>query len=60
MTNVLVVKAHPLNSQQSRTLTVLEAFLETYRQQHATANIEINDLYQSQFPEIDADVLGAW
>lgn len=60
MTNVLVIKAHPLNSQQSRTLTVLEAFLETYRQQHATANIEINDLYQSQFPEIDADVLGAW
>ena len=60
MTNVLVIKAHPLNSNFSRTLKVLDAFLSSYHDTHPTDNVTVKDLYQRNFPEIDAEMMCAW
>lgn len=59
MTKVLVVIARP-NSPKSRTLKVLNAFLDEYVKTHPDDVIEKLDLYQGDFPEIDGDVLSAW
>lgn len=59
MANVLVVIARP-KSPKSRTLKVLNAFLDEYVKTHQHDEITTLDLYESHFPEIDGDLLAAW
>lgn len=61
MSNVLVIKAHPLSSDSSRSIQILKAFLTTYQEKHPTDSIKVLDLYdQDGVPEIDKDILTAW
>lgn len=53
MSKVLVVKAHPLATEQSRTLTILAQFMQVYQKQNPADEISLLDLYQSDLPEID-------
>lgn len=60
MSNVLVVKAHPLTKKESRTLRVLDSFLTSYKESHPEDNVEIIDVYEDDIPEIDKDILTGW
>lgn len=60
MTKLLVVKAHPLTKSESRSLMALDAFLESYREEHPTDEIEVLDVYHDFVPEIDAELLTGW
>ncbi len=60
MSNVLVIKAHPLTKNESRTLTVLDAFLTSYEESHPNDTVEVLDVYENHIPEIDKDILTGW
>lgn len=60
MANVLVIKAHPLTKDGSRTLTVLDAFLSSYEESHPHDTVEVLDVYEDDVPEIDKDILTGW
>ncbi|KRM24184.1 NAD(P)H-dependent oxidoreductase [Latilactobacillus graminis] len=60
MSKVLVVKAHPLTAEHSRTITVLNQFMQVYQANHPADEISWLDLYQADIPEIDQDLLCAW
>ncbi|MCH4009410.1 FMN-dependent NADH-azoreductase [Companilactobacillus sp.] len=59
MKKVLVVKAHPENS-ESRTLKVLNQFLKDYEDKNPEDVIQIDDLYDEDFPELGPDQFEAW
>ncbi|MCI1642390.1 MAG: NAD(P)H-dependent oxidoreductase [Actinomyces sp.] len=60
MARVLVVRAHPLNAQASRTMRLADGFVRAYRA--ANPDDEISDLrlYNVAVPEIDLDLLNGW
>lgn len=60
MSKVVVIKGHPLDATASKTMAVLEQFLETYRQENPNDVVEILDVYADDVPEIDKEVLQAW
>lgn len=60
MANVLVVNAHPLAAEDSQTVTVLEAFLNEHEATHPEDVITMLDLYYTDIPEIDGELLSAW
>jgi FMN-dependent NADH-azoreductase len=61
MTKLLVVKAHPLTKEESRSILALETFLDAYRETNPNDEIELLDLYQDNaIPEIDAELLSGW
>lgn len=60
MVKVLVVRAHPFDSSVSRSMKVLDAFLEEYKKTNPDDSIEELNLYQVALPEIDRDLLTAW
>ncbi|AQP54451.1 FMN-dependent NADH-azoreductase [Vagococcus penaei] len=60
MSNLLVVKAHPLSSAESKSLMALEAFIDSYRTENPTDTITVLDLYDEFIPEIDRDMLLGW
>lgn len=60
MSKVLVVKAHPFNEDKSSTITVLNAFMNAYQAAHTDDEIEVIDLYNTEIPEVDGDLLNAW
>lgn len=60
MTKVLVINAHPLTSKESRTVKILEVFLDEYKKKHRQDEIIRVDLFKEGIPEIDADMLHAW
>lgn len=60
MSKVLVVKAHPLATEQSRTLMILAQFIQAYQKQNPADEISWLDLYQSDLPEIDQELMTAW
>lgn len=59
MAKVLVIKAHPLTAAESRSVKVMETFLDKYREINPTDEIELLDLYQADVPEIDGDIADA-
>lgn len=59
MAKVLVVIARP-ESPKSRTLKVLNAFMDEYVKVHPNDVIEKLDLYKVDFQEIDGDIFSAW
>lgn len=57
---LLVARAHPLDSTQSRSMQMADAFVEGFRQTHPDALVEDINLYSAAVPEIDLDLLSAW
>lgn len=57
--NVLVVRAHPLQAPQSRSMLLTDAFLESYLSNRAAKVTDLR-LYEVAVPEIDLDMLTAW
>lgn len=60
MSNLLIIKAHPLNKEHSRSIKTLETFVESYQTQHPEDNIKEINVYTDFIPEIDEDILLAW
>ncbi len=60
MSNLLVIKAHPLSKNESRSIQALTSFITSYKEIHPTDTIEFVDLYEENIPEIDKDILSAW
>ncbi|MFC4075458.1 FMN-dependent NADH-azoreductase [Salinithrix halophila] len=60
MAKVLVITANPKTAEQSYSLSVTKAFLETYRQENPQDEIIELDLYQADIPYIDPDVFSGW
>jgi FMN-dependent NADH-azoreductase len=60
MAKVLYITAHPLNEEQSVSLSAGKAFIETYKDVNPNDEIVHLDLFKENIPQIDADVLGGW
>ena len=60
MANVLVVNAHPLSAEDSQTVTILDTFIEAHQASHPEDVFTMLDLYYTDLPEIDGDLLLAW
>ncbi len=60
MAKVLIVRAHPLNNGESRSMKVTDAFVEAYKKHHPEDELEDINLYNMNVPEIDGDLLNAW
>ncbi len=60
MANVLYVKANPKADEASFSARLANQFLDAYSTEHPADKVEMLDLYSTNLPLIDADVLGAW
>ncbi|MDF2651868.1 MAG: FMN-dependent NADH-azoreductase [Paenibacillus sp.] len=60
MATVLYITAHPLDPQESFSLAVGKAFIETYREANPADEVVHLDLYKENIPQFDADVLRGW
>lgn len=60
MSKLLVVRAHPLTTKESRSMLVTDAFVRAYRTHHPEDHIEDMNVYSILVPEIDSDLLNAW
>lgn len=60
MATVLYITAHPLDPQESYSLTVGKEFIEAYREANPTDEVVHLDLYKENIPQFDADVLHGW
>ncbi|MBO0447035.1 FMN-dependent NADH-azoreductase [Enterococcus ureilyticus] len=60
MSKLLVVKAHPLTKEESRSVRALETFLASYQAQNPTDEIDVLDVYADSVPEIDEELLSGW
>ncbi|AIM25256.1 FMN-dependent NADH-azoreductase [Melissococcus plutonius] len=60
MSNLLVVKAHPLEKENSRSMKVLDRFITSYQAKNPQDTLNIVDLYKENIPEIDEEILLAW
>jgi FMN-dependent NADH-azoreductase len=60
MAKVLYITAHPLNEEQSFSMTAGKAFIESYKEVNVNDEIIHIDLFKENIPQIDADVLGGW
>lgn len=59
MATVLIVKAHPLDSQKSYALRALEEFETRFASLHPEDRIEIVDVFEDQIPTLDKPLLEA-
>ena len=60
MATVLYITAHPLDHQASYSMAVGKAFIEAYREVHASDEVVHLDLYQMNIPQLDADIFSGW
>lgn len=60
MATVLYITAHPLDPQESFSLSVGKEFIEAYREANPTDEVVHLDLYKENIPQLDADVLRGW
>lgn len=60
MANILYITANPKAVEESYSLSVGQAFLESYRSVKPDDQITLLDLYQTDIPYIDADVFNGW
>lgn len=60
MATVLYITAHPLDPQESFSLTVGKEFMEAYREANPTDEVVHLDMYKEDIPPFDADVLRGW
>lgn len=59
MATLLVVKAHPLDSQKSYALRAMEEFQVRYANLHPEDEIEIVDVFEDKIPVLDKSLLEA-
>ncbi|SES31687.1 FMN-dependent NADH-azoreductase [Corynebacterium cystitidis] len=57
---VLIIRAHPLESNNSRSMTMADTFRDAYKDAHPDAQVEELRLYEVAIPEIDIDLLSGW
>jgi FMN-dependent NADH-azoreductase len=60
MAKVLYVKANPKQDDMSYSARLANTFLDAYQTENPADEIEVLDLYNTNLPLIDADVLSAW
>jgi FMN-dependent NADH-azoreductase len=60
MAKLLVVRAHPLTSEFSRSMQLTDEFVRVYTQTHPEDDVLDLNLYSRAVPEIDLDLLSAW
>jgi FMN-dependent NADH-azoreductase len=60
MAKLLVVRAHPLTSEFSRSMQLTDEFVRVYRETHPGDDVLDLNLYARAVPEIDLDLLSAW
>ena len=60
MSNVLLVKGHPLTSETSFSIKGLEAFKAAYTAANPDDTITVLDVFADNVPEIDADIANAF
>ncbi|MNS57099.1 FMN-dependent NADH-azoreductase 2 [compost metagenome] len=60
MATVLYITAHPLDPQESFSLTVGNEFIGAYREANPTDEVVHLDMYKEDIPQFDADVLRGW
>ena len=60
MSNVLLVKGHPLTSETSFSIKGLEAFKAPYTAANPDDTITVLDVFADNVPEIDADIANAF
>jgi FMN-dependent NADH-azoreductase len=60
MAKLLYITANPKQEEESYSLSVGRAFLNAYKQQNPHDEIVELDLYRTDIPFIDADVLNGW
>ncbi|EZP76790.1 NAD(P)H dehydrogenase (quinone) [Parageobacillus genomosp. 1] len=60
MAKLLYITANPKREEESYSLSVGRAFLDAYKQQNPQDEIIELDLYRTDIPYIDADVLNGW
>lgn len=60
MAKLLVVKANPLPTEQSVSLTTAAAFVDSYTATHGADSVTELNLFDMDVPEIDGDTLSAW
>ncbi len=60
MTTLLYITAHPGEAASSYSLAVGEQFVQAYKQAHPADEIKHVNLFDTEIPNIDADVLDAW
>lgn len=60
MTRLLVVRAHPFSAPRSRTMSLVDTFLDAHRDAQPDVDITELHLYDVAIPEIDLDLLEGW
>lgn len=60
MATLLCVQANPKNTENSKSLTMAQAFLTAYREAHPEDRIETVDVYRESIPLLDEQVLETW
>tara|TARA_B100000378_G_scaffold153775_1_gene124054 strand:- start:182 stop:928 length:747 start_codon:yes stop_codon:yes gene_type:complete len=60
VSKLLVIRAHPLTSENSKSMRLTDAFLKTYVETHPDDDIIDQNLYNIAIPEIDLDLFSAW
>jgi FMN-dependent NADH-azoreductase len=60
MSTLLVVRAHPLTSEFSRSMQLTDEFVHVYAGAHPDDDVVDLNLYNRAIPEIDLDLLSAW
>ncbi len=56
----LIVRAHPLEANNSRSMQMTDAFVESFKKSHPDAQVQELRLYDVAIPEIDLDLLTGW
>lgn len=60
MSQVLVIKAHPFGPDRSRSMKVLDTFMQSYQAAHPDDTVTERNLYQENFPELDGEMMAAF
>ncbi|GFH40417.1 NAD(P)H-dependent oxidoreductase [Lactococcus insecticola] len=60
MANVLIIKGHPLTSEESFTLKGLDKFIEVYKAANPSDELTILDVFNDNVPELDADIISGF
>ncbi|MDQ0874289.1 FMN-dependent NADH-azoreductase [Paenibacillus sp. V4I3] len=60
MSTVLYVTAHPLDKSASHSLSVGHEFVQAYQEANPIDEVVHLDLYKTDIPQLDAEVLSGW
>ncbi len=60
MKTLLYVTCHPLTVDESKSLTVGKAFLDAWKKENPTDQVEELDLYQVDVPELNKAIFDSW